>query len=91
MAPKRGVGNPKKATVGANRDNEWVPSLMGEAEINRMVEEGVLPDRVTTGWRPANGEPYPMPHTDEAIVFEDYFWRGLGFHVHPFLWDLLEF
>ena len=70
---KRGVGNPKKAAVGASRDNEWVSSLMGEAEINRMVEVGVLPDRVTIGWRPASGEPYPMPHTEKAIVFEDYF------------------
>ena len=38
-----------------------------------MVEAGILPDRVTTGWCPADGEPYPMPHTDELIVFEDYF------------------
>ena len=73
MAPKRGVGNPKKAAAGANRDSEWVPSLMGETEINGMVEAGFLPDHVTAGWRPANGEPYPMPHTDEAVVFEDYF------------------
>jgi len=73
MAPKRGVGNPKKAATGARRDNEWVPLLMGKAEINGMVEVGVLPDYVTVGWWPANGEPYPMPHTDEAVVFEDYF------------------
>ena len=32
-----------------------------------------------------------MSHTDEVVVFEDYFWRGLGFPVHPFLRDLLEF
>ena len=73
MAPKRGVGNPKKAAVGASCDNEWVSSLMGEAEIKRMVEVAILLDRVTIGCRPANGEPYPMPHTDEAIVFKDYF------------------
>ena len=50
MVPKREVGNPKKAVVGASRDNEWVLSLMGEAKINRMVEAGILPDRVTAGW-----------------------------------------
>jgi len=38
-----------------------------------MVEAGILPDRVTAGWRPTDGEPYPMQHTDEVIVFEDYF------------------
>ena len=73
MAPKRGGGNLKKAAVGASHDKEWVPLLMGETELNEMVEAGVLPDRVTAGWHLANGEPYPMPHTDEVIVFEDYF------------------
>jgi len=91
MAPKRGTSNPKKAFAGTSHDNEWGLSLMGEAEINRMVDAGVLSDRVTTGWRPASGESYPMSHTDEVVVFKDYLWRELGFHVHPFLRDLLEF
>ena len=73
MAPKRGGGNAKKAAAGTSRDKEWGPSLMGKTELNEMVEAGVLPDCVTTGWRPADGEPYPMPHTDELVVFEDYF------------------
>ena len=83
--------NPKKASVGDSHDEEWVPSCTREAEVNRLVEAGVLPDCVTAGWRPALGEPFPMPHTDEAMVFEDYFWRELGFPVHSFLRDLLEF
>ena len=95
MAPKKGATklkktSPKKASAGARRDEEWVPSRMGEAELNRLVEAGVLPDRATAGWRPALGESFPTPHTDEVVVFEDYFWRGLGFPVHPFLRDLLE-
>ena len=77
----------KKAAIIASRDEEWVPSRMGVAEINRMVEAGVLPNHVTVGWRSASGEPFLMPHTDEVVVFEDYFWRGLGFPVHPFLRD----
>ena len=82
---------PKKAAAVASRDEEWVPSRMGEAEINRMVEVGILSNFVTAGWRPASGEPFPMPHIDKVVVFEDYFWRGLGFPIHPFLRDLLEF
>ena len=31
-----------------------------------------------------------MPHTYEVEVFEDYFWRRLGFPIHLFLRDLLE-
>ena len=80
-----------KESVRASHDEEWVPSRTEVAELNRLVEASVLPDRVTAGWWPASGEPFPMPHTDEAIVFEDYFWRGLGFPVHPFMRDLLEF
>ena len=82
--------SPKKASAEAWRDEEWVPSRTGEAELNRLVEAGVLPDRATAGWRPALGESFPTPHTDEVVVFEDYFWRGLGFPIHPFLRDLLE-
>ena len=73
MAPKRGGGNTKKVATEASRDKEWVSSLMGEAKLNRMVEAGVLPDRITTGWFPADGELFLMPHTDEVVVFEDYF------------------
>ena len=73
MALKEGARNPKKAIIGASHNNEWVPSNMGEVEINRMVEAGVLLDCITTGWRPASGEPFLMPNTNEAVVFEDYF------------------
>ena len=68
-----------------------MPSKTGVADLNRMVAVGVLSDHLTAGWRPAIGEPFTTPHTDEAVVFEDYFWRGLGFPVHPFLRDLMEF
>ena len=91
MVPKRGGSNPKKAAARASRDKEWVSSLMGETELNKMVEAGILPDCVNAGWRPVNGEPYPMPHTDELVVFKDYLWHGLGLLVHPFLRDLLEY
>jgi len=73
MALKKGARNLKKAAAGASHDNKWVPSVMGEVEINRMVEAGVLPDRVTAKWRPASGKPFLMPHTDEAVVFADCF------------------
>ena len=96
MAPKTGAMNPKKASpkkasAEARHGEEWVPSRIGEEELNRLVEASVLPDRITIGWRLALGEPFPMPYADKAVVFEDYFWRGLGFPIHPFLKDLLEF
>ena len=78
MAPKKGAAkskktSPKEAGAVARRDEEWVPSRTGEAELNRLVEVGVLPDRAIGGWRSALGESFPTPHTDEAVVFKDYF------------------
>ena len=84
MAPKKGAAkpkktSPKKASAEAQRDEEWVPSRMGEAELSRLVEASVLPDRATTGWRLALGEPFPMLHTDEVVVFEVFFGMGWDF------------
>ena len=73
MAPKKGAVKLRNVAAEASHDEEWVPSKMGEVELNRMVAAGILPDHVTVGWRLTSGEPFPMPHTDEAIVFEDYF------------------
>ena len=71
MNPKK--TSPKKAGSGVSHDEEWMPSRTGGAELERMVTVGVLPDRVIAEWRPASGEPFPMPNTDEVVVFEDYF------------------
>ena len=73
MVPKKGVANLKKASTRVSHDEEWVPSRTGEAKLNRLVEAGILLDHITIVWRPALGEPYPMPHTNEAVIFEDYF------------------
>ena len=69
----KGAMKLKKAATGASRDKEWVPSKTGVADLNRMVAAGVLSDHLTAGWRPDIGEPFPTPHTNEAVVFEDYF------------------
>ena len=54
-----------------------------------MVLE-ILPDTVTTGWRLADGENFPTLHSDELVVFEDYFIRGFGVLIHPFLHGLID-
>ena len=73
MVSKKGATKLRKAATRASHDEEWVLSKTGVADLNRMVAAGVLSDHLTTGWRPAIGEPFPTPHTDEAVVFEDYF------------------
>ena len=66
-------------------------SVSNEAALNRLVVDGVLPDRVTGGWRPARGESFPTPRGDELVVFEDYFYRRFGVPIDPFLRGLIDY
>ena len=56
-----------------------------------MVFEGILQDQVIAGWRPAVGEPFPTPDTNELVVSEAYLVRGFGIPTHPFLRKLLGY
>jgi hypothetical protein len=60
-------------------------SISTEAALNRLVVDGMLPDREIVGWHPAIGEGFLTPSSDELIVFKGYFYHGFGSLVHPFL------
>ena len=62
---------------------EWVESISNEVVLNRLVEDGVLPDRMTAAWHPARVDSFLTPRGDELVVFVDYF--------HPFLRGLIEY
>jgi hypothetical protein len=64
---------------------EWSKSKSTESSINNLVGLGVLHNRELAGWRPAGSDSYPNPHPGEIVVFEDFFKRGFGVPVHPFL------
>jgi len=91
MAPKRNRSSSSRASHKLNRTEEWVSSISNEAALNQLVMDGVLPDRVTVGWHPARGESFPTPCGDELMVFEDYFYRGVGVPIHPFLCGLIDY
>jgi hypothetical protein len=91
MVPKRGHGGSKKVAHGFNCAEEWVRSISNEVALNALVVHGVLPDRTTAGWRPAFDEEFPMAHTDELVVFKDYFFCGFGIPIHPFLHGLIGY
>ena len=91
MVPKRNHSSSSRASCELNRSKEWVSSISNEAALNQLVVDGVLPDRVTTGWRPARGESFPTPRDDELVLFEDYFYCGFGILIHPFLHELIEY
>jgi hypothetical protein len=66
-------------------------SVSTEAALNRLVVDGVLPDRETAGWHLATSEGFPTPSGDELVVFEGYFYCGFGSPVHPFLNSLIDY
>ena len=74
-----------------NRAEEWVESVSNEAALNQLVVHGVLPDRVRAGWHSDRCESFPTPRGDELVVFEDYFYRGFGVPIHPFLHGLIDY
>jgi hypothetical protein len=67
---------------------EWWKSKSTESTINDLIELGVLHNRELSGWRPADCNSYPNSQPGEIVVFEDFFKRGFGVPVHPFLQGL---
>jgi len=68
---------------------EWKKSRSSTRSLNDLVEMGLLHNQELGGWRAPEGESYPDPRAGEIVVFEDYFKRGFGIPVHPFLQGLL--
>jgi hypothetical protein len=64
---------------------EWWKSKSTELSINDLVGLGVLHDKALGGWRASNSESFLDPQPGEVVVFEDFFKRGFGVPIHPFL------
>jgi len=76
----------KRAEIMAK---EWKKSRSSTRSLNHLVEMGLLHNHELGGWRAPEGESYPDRRTGEIVVFEDFFKRGFGIPVHPFLQGLL--
>lgn len=77
----------KKANVTSNK---WFPSAASDVEIQRLKVEGSFPLDLRYQI-PPKGEVPSAPVTDECVVHQDFFDRGLGFPLHPFVRGLLLF
>jgi hypothetical protein len=68
---------------------EWKKSKSTAKSINELVEMGHLHNQELDDWREPSGESFPYPRAGEIVIFEDFFKRGFGVPVHPFLQGLL--
>jgi len=64
---------------------EWKKSRSSTRSLNDLVGMGLLHDQELGGWRALEGESHPDPRTVEIVIFKDFFKRGFGIPVHPFL------
>ncbi|XP_066162564.1 uncharacterized protein [Oryza sativa Japonica Group] len=49
-------------------EGQWAPSDVTEENLKEMVAHGVLPVKEIIGWRPACGEAFPTPDTNEEYA-----------------------
>ena len=78
--------NPREALL----KEEWTKSTSTQATVAKLVALGILPEATIGGWR-TSGDRFPKPRDGKLVVFEDFYLRGFGTPVHPFLWKLLNY
>jgi hypothetical protein len=71
------------------RNKEWVASSSRQEDLEEIMMDGILLDKVMAGWHPAEGERFLNPHAGKLVIFEDFYRRGFGLPAHPLLRKLL--
>src|SRR6266540_3726247 len=74
-----------------NPEEVWMKSTMTEGELEKMVEDQVLPTKELIGWRVANGELFSTADTKEIVVFTSFFYWGFLLPSSSFFRGLLRF
>src|SRR6266508_1564504 len=63
---------------------------MTEKDLEKMVDDLVLPEKDVIGWRAASGESFPTTDTNEIVVFDLFFYRGFALPTSVFFRSLLH-
>jgi hypothetical protein len=69
----------------------WVRSTMTEANIQVLVDRGLLRPKTEVEWRAAAGEDFPSEDVKEQVVFGSFFERGFNLPVGDFFRGLLYY
>src|SRR5438128_543121 len=72
-----------------NPEEVWVKSIVIEEDLQKMVEDLVLPEKSLIGWRATAGESFPTANTYEVVVFEPFFYWRFSLPTSSFFRGLL--
>jgi hypothetical protein len=67
----------------------WVRSMMTEAKIQALVDQGLLWSKTEVESRAAAGEEFPSEDVKEQVVFASFFERGFNLPAGDFFRGLL--
>jgi hypothetical protein len=76
--------------MGASHPDLFRPLNIDENDLDKLVDNYLLPSGVILQWHPAQGKDIPAPNTNEIIVFTAFFQRGFGLPSYDFLCGLLH-
>ena len=62
----------------------WAPSTLREEDIQDLVECGLLPEKVISGWRSCYGEDFPTEDQTETVVFRSFYEKGFALPAGAF-------
>ena len=71
--------------------NSWVPMVVGNKELEPLIQQGLLPPKGTKLWETQKGALYPGRTTFNIPVFDWYFIRGLSLPICSFLQGILHY
>jgi hypothetical protein len=66
------------------------PSTVNEDDLNKLVDDHLLPSQVILQWLLAKDEDISTPNTNEIVVSTAFFQRGFGPPACDFLHNLLH-
>jgi hypothetical protein len=70
-------------------DDSWKKSTCTEADLQALVDEGLLQPREIVQWRPTERDVRPFEHTKEIVLFQHFIEHGLGLPTSNFFCGLL--